>query len=104
MDINIPSQQIRAKQKRELINEGGAISSEYGRYFRPWWGVVVSALEHLLGAWARHFSELGCSKVDTTPGLQALQNEMEVLASKSFQNEEMLLDVPFSSEDVSAAV
>ena len=42
--------------------------------------------------------------MDATPGLQALQNEMEVLASDFFQNEKMLLDVPFSSEDVSAAV
>lgn len=42
--------------------------------------------------------------MDAIPGLQALQNEMEVLASKSFQNEKMLLDVLFSAEEVSAAV
>ena len=42
--------------------------------------------------------------MDATSGLQALQNEMEVLASKSFQNEEMLLDAQFSAEEVSAAV
>ena len=33
VEINIPSQQIRAKQKGGgLINEGGVISSEYGKY------------------------------------------------------------------------
>ena len=30
MEINIPSQQIRAKRKGGLINEGGIISTEYG--------------------------------------------------------------------------
>ena len=41
--------------------------------------------------------------MDAIPGLQALQNEMEVLASTSFQNE-MLMDVQFSAEEVAAAV
>ena len=31
LEINIPSQQIHAKRKGGLINEGGVISSEYGR-------------------------------------------------------------------------
>ena len=30
LEIKIPSQQIRAKWKGGLINEGGVISSEYG--------------------------------------------------------------------------
>ena len=30
LEINIPSQQIRAKWKGGPINEGGVISSEYG--------------------------------------------------------------------------
>ena len=33
LEINIPSQQIRAKWKGGLINEGGVISSEYGIFF-----------------------------------------------------------------------
>ena len=31
LEINIPSQRIGAKWKGGLINEGGVISSEYGR-------------------------------------------------------------------------
>ena len=31
LEINIPSQRIRAKWKGGLINEGGVISSEYGK-------------------------------------------------------------------------
>ena len=34
LEINIPSQQIRAKWKGGLINEGGVISSAYGMYVR----------------------------------------------------------------------
>ena len=34
LEINIPSQRIRAKWKGGLINEGGVISSEYGIYTR----------------------------------------------------------------------
>ena len=30
LEINIPSQRIRAKQKGGLINEGGVISNDYG--------------------------------------------------------------------------
>ena len=30
LEINIPSQRIRAKRMGGLINEGGVISSEYG--------------------------------------------------------------------------
>ena len=30
LEINIPSQRIRAKRKGGLINKGGVISSEYG--------------------------------------------------------------------------
>ena len=30
-EINVPSQRIRAKWKGGLINEGGVISSEYGK-------------------------------------------------------------------------
>ena len=33
LEINIPSQRIRAKWKGGLINEGGVISSEYGKSF-----------------------------------------------------------------------
>ena len=31
LEINIPSQRIRAKRMEGLINEGGVISSEYSR-------------------------------------------------------------------------
>ena len=33
LEINIPSQRIRAKWKGGLINEGGVISSEYGTHW-----------------------------------------------------------------------
>ena len=40
LEVNIPSQRIRAKRKGGLINEGGLISSEYG--------ILISALRFTL--------------------------------------------------------
>ncbi len=54
--------------------------------------------------WTGHFSKLSKSKVATTPGLVELQEKVEMLASRSTENEEMLLDVPFSAEEVAATV
>ena len=40
LEVNIPSQRIRAKRKGGLINEGGLISSEYD--------ILISALRFTL--------------------------------------------------------
>ena len=60
----------------------------------------VGDTESLLREWTGHFSKLAKSKVVTMPGLVELQGKVEVLASQSAENEEMLLDVPFSAEEV----
>ena len=44
LEINIPSQQIRAKWKGGLINEGGVISSEYGKCAHAQSVCVVTAM------------------------------------------------------------
>jgi len=67
-------------------------------------GEVVGDPESLLGAWAGHFSELSKSRVDAMPGLEVLQRQVNMLVSRSYQNEEMLLDTPFSAEEVSVAI
>ena len=59
LEINIPSQRIRAKWKGGLINEGGVISSEYGIHATycskqvpiphsqfVWFVTIVPASEH----------------------------------------------------------
>ena len=52
----------------------------------------------------KHFSELAKLRQDEMPGMAELQQEVHRFALESMGNEDMLLDVPFSSEEVSAAV
>ena len=48
LEINIPSQQIRAKWKGGLINEWGVLSSEYGKYMYMLYMCMVSLVPRLL--------------------------------------------------------
>ena len=61
-------------------------------------GEVISDPESLLGVWADHFPGLCKSRGDGLP------HKMEMLVAESNRNEEMLLDVPFSAEEISAAL
>ena len=54
--------------------------------------------------WAGLFSGVCKSKGDVLPGLKELQERTEMLVPQSEMNEEVLLDVPFSAEEVSAAL
>ena len=38
------------------------------------------------------------------PGLEVLQGQVDMLVSQSYHNEEMLLDTPFSAEEVSVVI
>lgn len=67
-------------------------------------GEVVSDPEVLLGKWAEHFSRLAQSRSGVLPGLAELQRKMDGLALESLGNDDMLLDVPFSADEVAAAV
>ena len=67
-------------------------------------GNVVSDPEVLLDVWVKHFSELVKSRQVEMPGMAELQRKVQRLALESMGNEDMPLDVPFSAEEVSAAV
>ena len=67
-------------------------------------GKVVSDPEVLIGKWVEHFRELVKSRRDGTSGLEELQQKVDGLALESLGNEDMLLDVPFSAEEVAASV
>ncbi len=60
--------------------------------------------EALLDVWAQHFGKLTKSKVNESDGLKVPQQKMDTLASESVSNEEYVLDVPFSDEEVAMAV
>lgn len=58
----------------------------------------------LLNAWADHFSTLSKTRLQAEEGLQNLDEKMNDLASASLSNEEYILDVPFTLDEVISAV
>ena len=67
-------------------------------------GEVLSKRSDLLGAWADHFGKLSTSHVDSEDGLKQLANKLTNLETASLSNEECILDVPFSLEEVELAI
>ena len=67
-------------------------------------GNVVREPDTLLKIWADHFQRLTKSRLgDTTKGLEQ-QEKIRGLESQSHANDELLLDVPFTTDEVSRAV
>ena len=66
--------------------------------------VTVQDPEVLLKVWAEHFQKLGESKLGATTDACQWKRKVESLESQSHSNEEFLLDVPFTAEEVSGAV
>ena len=60
--------------------------------------------DDLVGAWANHFSSLFQSRLSSEDGLQKLDKKMDNLATASISNEENILDVPFTLEEVVCAM
>ena len=64
-------------------------------------GQVLSNKDALVDAWANHFSSLSNSML---PSEEGLNKKMDDLATASLSNEEYILDVPFTLEEVAYAV
>ena len=58
----------------------------------------------LLEAWSNHFESLAKSRILECEELQELQEQVNVRVCQSLENEEYILDVPFSFEEVENAV
>ena len=67
-------------------------------------GKVVSDQNELLEVWRQHFSRLSKSRGDEVPELLVQKEKMASLELKSIWNEEGLLDIPFSLEEVKGAI
>ena len=67
-------------------------------------GEFVSDPERILHIWADHFSSLAKSKCDQFLDLKKLHQQTESLALSSLPNEDHLLDVPFSPEEVETVI
>ena len=66
--------------------------------------MTVRDPEVLLKVWAEHFQTLGESRLGATTDACQWKRKVESLESQSHSNEEFLLDVPFTAEEVSGAV
>ena len=67
-------------------------------------GEIISNKGDLVGAWANHFSSPFKSRLSSEDGLQKLDKKMDDLATASISNEEYILDVPFTLDEVVCAV
>ena len=67
-------------------------------------GDIVQDPETLLQVWVEHFQKLAKSRVESIPDLCELKRRVEILESQSHVNEEMLLDVPFTVDEVMRAI
>ncbi len=60
-------------------------------------GKIVTEKIEMLEMWAAHFERLACSDKD---GLEGLWKEVEEMNRESRQNEDVILDVAFTAEEV----
>ena len=67
-------------------------------------GEVVQDPEVLLQMWVEHFQKLMKSRVESVPDLSELKQKVEAIETLSHENEEFLMDVPFTAEEVARAV
>ena len=67
-------------------------------------GKLVTNSEELVGVWAQHFKTLAESRREENDGLDELEKRVQKLAEISKGNEEYILDVPFSAEEVENAI
>ena len=66
---------------------------------------VVRDPETLLNVWVSHFQKLAAeSRLDESDRGKDLQEKMKGLENQSYQNEEFLLDVPFTADEVTRAL
>ena len=67
-------------------------------------GKVINGTQQLLDAWIDRFSNLAKFQAKDSPQLMELQNQIDGLLPQSMENEEFILDVPFSMDEVEGAV
>ena len=65
---------------------------------------IITCPDDVMSAWVTHFETLGSSKVQESPLLQQLQSTIPLLHSLSLNNEDYVLDVPITIEEIEGAI
>ncbi len=65
---------------------------------------IITYPEDVMSAWVSHFETRGSSKVQESPLLQQLQSSIPLLHSRSLNNEDYVLDVPITIEEIEGVI
>ena len=65
---------------------------------------IITCPDDVMSAWVTHFETLGYSKVQESSLLQQLQSTIPLLHSLSLNNEDYVLDVPITIEEIEGAI
>ena len=84
-----------AERVTVVKNGGGSLLIE---------GSITSDPSIVLPHWADHFTSLSQSRCPDNPNLQMFSVSIHKLELQTYSDEELILDTPFSPEEVSAAI
>ena len=65
---------------------------------------LITKQEDVLAAWVSHFAKLGASRASETVRLQQLHESLSTLYADSFNNDDVILDVPFCVDEIEGAI
>ena len=67
-------------------------------------GETTSDHDIVMHTWVDHFKDIGKSRADEKAPVASANNEMQGMVTESFVNVETVLDVPFTAEEIEAAI
>ena len=67
-------------------------------------GETTSDHDIVMQTWVVHFKDIGRSRADEKAPVASANSEMQDLMTESFLNVETILDVPFTAEEIEAAI
>ena len=65
---------------------------------------LITKQEDVLAAWVSHFAKLGASRASETVRLQQLHESLSTLYADFFNNDDVILDVPFCVDEIEGAI
>ena len=67
-------------------------------------GETTSDHDIVMHTWVDHFKDIGKSRADEKAPVASANSEMQGMVTESFVNVETVLDVPFTAEEIEAAI
>ena len=67
-------------------------------------GETTTDHDIVMHTWVDHFKDIGKSRADEKAPVASVNSEMQGMVTESFVNVETVLDVPFTAEEIEAAI